>query len=110
MTIAPKNQMSGDHVLVLFTLFALQIAGLGIALFWAVGVFLLLMSNGGQIWDALTTPALRNLFYIYPVILILGSIVGWLAFWRKADLVALGAMAAPTGYMTLLDLYKILIG
>jgi hypothetical protein len=110
MTISPKNQMPGERVLALFTMFALQIAGLGMALFWAIGVILLLMNNGGQIWDALNTATLRNAFYIYPVILILGSIVGWLAFWRKADLVALGAMAAPVGYMTLLYLYKVLIG
>jgi hypothetical protein len=110
MTISSKNEMSGDRILALFTMFALQIVGLGIALFWAMGVILLLTGNGGQIIDALNTQGLRNAFYIYPVVLILGSIVGWLAFWRKADLVALAAMAAPTGYMTLLYLYKVLIG
>jgi hypothetical protein len=110
MTISSKNHMSGERVLALFTMFALQIAGLGIALFWAMGVVLLITANGGQIQDTLNTPGLRNAFYIFPVILILGSVVGWLAFWRKADLVALAAMAAPTGYMTLLYLYKVLIG
>jgi hypothetical protein len=110
MTISSKNEMTGIRVLVLFTLFALQIAALGIALFWAVGTVLILMKNGGQIFDVLNTPALRNAFFIYPVVLILGSIVGWLAFWRKADLVAVGAMSAPVGYMVLLYLYKVLIG
>ncbi len=102
--------MTGDRVLALFGMFALQIAALGIALFWAMGTILLITKNGGQIQDVLNTPGLRNAFFIYPVILIIGSIVGWLAFWRKADLLALAAMAAPTGYMTLLYLYKVLIG
>jgi hypothetical protein len=105
-----ENNMTGDRVLVLFTLFALQIVGLGIALFWTIGTILLLTKNGGQIQDVIGTPALRNAFFIYPVVLILGSIVGWLAFWRKADLVAAGAMSAPAGYMVLLYLYKVLIG
>jgi hypothetical protein len=110
MTISSKNSMSGDRVLTLFGMFALQIAGLGIALFWAIGAILLITKNGGQIFDVLNTPGPRNAFFIYPVILIIGSIVGWLAFWRKADLLALAAMAAPTGYMVLLYLYKVLIG
>lgn len=110
MTISPKNQMSGDRVLALFTMFALQIAALGIALFWTIGVVLLITKNGGQILDALNTPGLRNAFFVYPVVLIIGSIVGWLAFWRKADLLAIIAMGAPTGYMALLYLYKVLIG
>jgi hypothetical protein len=110
MTVSSKNYMSGDRVLALFTMFALQIASLGIALFWAMGVILLITKNGGQIQDALNTPGLRNAFFVYPVVLIIGSIAGWLAFWRKADLVAILAVAAPTGYMTLLYLYKVLIG
>jgi cytochrome bd-type quinol oxidase subunit 2 len=110
MTISSKNHMSGDRVLVLFTMFALLIAALGIALFWAMGVILLITKNGGQIQEALSTPGLRNAFFIYPVVLLIGSIVGWLAFWRKADLVALGAMSAPAGYMLVLYLYKVLIG
>jgi hypothetical protein len=110
MTTSSKNYMSGDRVLVLFSLFALQIVALGIALFWTMGVVLLITKNGGQIQDALNTPGLRNAFFVYPVVLIVGSIAGWLAFWRKADLIALGAMAAPAGYMVLLYLYKILIG
>jgi cytochrome bd-type quinol oxidase subunit 2 len=110
MTISSKNHMSGERVLALFTMFALLIAALGIALFWAMGVILLITGNGGQIQDALNTPGLRNAFFVYPVVLVIGSIVGWLAFWRKADLVALAAMAAPSGYMLLLYLYKVLIG
>ncbi|MGL4611504.1 MAG: hypothetical protein ACRCYY_17790 [Trueperaceae bacterium] len=110
MTIAPKNHMSGERVLVLFTMFALLIAALGIAIFWAMGTVLLLTKNGGQIQEALTAPWLRAAFFAYPVVLLLGSIVGWLAFWRKADLVAIGAMSAPSGYMLLIYLYKVLIG
>jgi hypothetical protein len=110
MTISTKNHMSGDRVLVLFTMFALQIVGFGIALFWAMGVILLITKNGGQIQDALNTPGLRNAFFVFPVVLLIGSIVGWLAFWRKADLIALGALSAPAGYMLMLYLYKVLIG
>jgi hypothetical protein len=110
MTISSKNHMSGERVLSLFTMFALQIVGLGIAIFWAMGVVLLLTGNGGQIQEALNTSGLRNAFFAYPVVLIVASLAAWLAFWRKADLIALGAMSAPAGYMLLLYLYKILIG
>ncbi len=105
-----KNDMSGDRVLALFTMFALQIVAFGIALFWAMGVILLITKNGGQIQDALNTPGLRNAFFVYPVVLVVGSLVGWLAFWRRIDLIALGAMSAPAGYMLLLYLYKVLVG
>jgi hypothetical protein len=110
MTISSKNHMAGERVLALFGMFALQLVALGIALFWAMGVILLITGNGGQIQEALGTAGLRNAFFVYPVVLLIGSVVGWLAFWRKADLVALGALSAPAGYMLLLYLYKVLIG
>lgn len=102
-----KN-LPGDRVFSLFNLLLLQIAGLGVALFWAFGLFLLLgQVGGGQIHYSLIGTD-RILFYMYPVALIIFSIAGWLAFIRRNDLFALAMMSAPVGLVVLFYLYTIL--
>ncbi len=102
--------MSGDRILSLFGALALQIVGLGILLFWAIGVVLLVTGNGGQINDLVFAPWQSSLFYAYPFLLVLFSVVGWLAYLRKLDLVALGALSAAPGLLAFLYVWMIFIG
>ncbi len=104
MTLSDLKNLSGDRVFSLFNLLLLQIAGLGVTLFWAFGIFLLLTKNGGQVQDVVVGP-LRSLFYLYPVALVIFSLIGWLAFWRKRDLFALAMMSAPVGLVVLYYLF-----
>jgi hypothetical protein len=39
----------------------------------------------------------RSLFYLYPLALVVFSLIGWLAFMRRRDLFALAMMSAPVG-------------
>lgn len=109
MTMNDLKNLSGDRVLSLFGLLLLQIGGLGVALFWAFGLFLLLgKTGGGQIQDV-ATGSLRSLFYLYPLALVVFSLIGWLAFLRRRDLFALAMMSAPVGLVVLYYLYTILL-
>jgi hypothetical protein len=108
MTMNELKNLPGDRILSLFGLLLLQIGGLGVALFWAFGLFLLLgRVGGGQIHYALIG-ADRGLFYMYPVALAIFSIAGWLAFIGRRDLFALAMMSAPVGLVVLFYLYTIL--
>jgi hypothetical protein len=107
MTSDELKNLPGDRVFSLFNLLLLQVAGLGVTLFWAFGLFLLLTKNGGQIQDVATGP-LRSLFYLYPLALVVFSLIGWLAFIRKRDLFALAMMSAPVGLVVLYYLFTAL--
>ena len=100
MTMNDLKNLPGERVLSLFSLLLLQVAGLGVTLFWAFGLFLLLSKNGGQIQDVVTGSG-RSLFYLYPLALIIFSLIGWLAFIRRRDLFALSMMSAPVGLVVL---------
>lgn len=102
------NDMSGDRILALFTALLLQLAGLGVLFFWAMGAILKVTKNGGQILDIQLSGLPLATFNFFPVILVIFSIIGWLAFWRKVDLVAVGALSVPAGIMLLLYLYLVM--
>lgn len=104
------NDMSGDRILALFTALALQVAGLGILFFWTMGFILKITKNGGQILDINLAGIPLMTYNFFPIILIVFSLIGWLAFWRKGDLVAVGALSVPAGVMLLLYIYLVMIG
>jgi hypothetical protein len=105
MTLDELKNLPGPRVFALFNLLLLQVGGLGVTLFWAFGLFLLLTKNGGQVQDVITGTG-RSLFYLYPVALVVFSLIGWLAFWRKRDLFALAMMSAPIGLVVLYYLFS----
>lgn len=99
--------MTGDRVLSLLSALLLQVAGLGLLLFWTIGAVLLLTGNGGQINDLALTGFGRTFYWLYPVFLIVFSLVGWFFFWVKRDLLASLTFSAPLGLMMLF--YLVLI-
>ncbi len=99
--------MTGDRVLALFSSLALQVAGLGVLVFWVMGALFLLTGNGGQIVDIYLTGFWRNLYFLYPVALVVFSLAGWFLFYLKRDLLAILTFSAPVGLVVLY--YLILI-
>ncbi len=93
--------MTGDRVLALFSSLALQVAGLGVLLFWAMGLIALLNGNGGQIVDIYLTGFWRALYFFYPAALVLFSAAGWLLFYMRRDLLAILTLSAPVGLVVL---------
>lgn len=100
--------MSGERVLSTLNMILLQVAGLGVLLFWVMGAVLLLTGNGGQITDLNLHGFWRTVYFSYPFLLIFLSAIGWLAFWRKADLVGMAALAVPPGVLFLMYLVFIM--
>ena len=94
--------MPGDRVLTLFSALLLQLVGLGVLFFWVMGLILLFTGNGGQINDLNLSGLPLIVYYAYPALLGLFSVIGWFAFWRKLDFVALGALSAAPGLLLLL--------
>ena len=102
------KEMSGERVLSLFNMLALQVVGLGVLLFWTIGSVLMLTGNGGQILDIEWSSLSLTAYYAFPILLVICSAIAWLAYWRKSDLFAMGVLSAPIGLMLLLYLYLIL--
>lgn len=100
--------MTGERVLSTFGMIMLQVAGLGVLLFWIMGAILLLTGNGGQITDLNLTGFWRTVYFSYPFLLIFLSLIGWLAFWRKADLLGLAALSIAPGVLFLMYLVFIM--
>ncbi len=100
--------MSGERVLSTFSMILLQVAGLGILLFWTIGAILLLTGNGGQINDLNLHGFWRTVYFSYPFLLIFLSAIGWLAFFRKADLVGLASLSVAPGVLFLMYLVFIM--
>ena len=93
--------MTGDRVLSLFSSLALQVAGLGVLVFWAMGAILLVTGNGGQIINIYVTGFWRALYFFYPVALVVFSLAGWLLFYLRRDLLAILTLSAPVGLVVL---------
>ena len=104
ITNAVPNDMPGDRVLALFSALLVQLVGLGVLFFWVMGLILLFSGNGGQINDIGLNGFPLMVYYAYPVLLGIFSLVGWLAFYRKLDIVALGALSVAPGVLLLLYL------
>ena len=101
------DRMSGEDILLLLGALLLQLAGLGLLVFWAMGAVLLLGGNGDQI-NAFEWGGLPRLAYLaYPLVLGGASLLGWFLFWRKQGLLANLVLSAPVGLMALLYLYLI---
>ena len=100
--------MTGDRVLALFSVLALQVAGLFVLVFWVMGAVFLITGNGGQIVDIYLTGFWRNLYFFYPVALVIFSAVGWLFFYLRRDLLAMLTLAVPVGLVVLYYLILIL--
>lgn len=97
--------MTGDRVLSLFTALALQLAGFGLLLFWTMGAVLLLTRNGGQFVELNLSGWTLTYYWLYPAFLLVFSLVGWLFFWKRQDLLATAALSAPVGLMLLYYLF-----
>ena len=100
--------MTGDRVLALFSSLALQVAGLGVLVFWVMGVVFLITGNGGQIVDIYLTGFWRTLYFLYPVALVVFSSAGWFLFYTRRDLLAILTLAAPVGLVVIYYLILIL--
>jgi hypothetical protein len=100
--------MTGERILSLFSALLLQLLGLGLLLFWAMGAVMLVTQDGGQP-AFLTLAGLERTFYwLYPVFLLVFSAVGWLLFWGRRDLLANATLSAPLGLMAAFYLYLVL--
>ena len=93
--------MTGDRVFALFNVLALQVAGLGVLLFWAMGVVYFFTGTGGQFNEIAFSGLGKTLYYLYPVALVVFSLIGWLFFWIRRDLLAVLALSAPVGLVAL---------
>jgi hypothetical protein len=101
--------MTGNRIMSLFSVLAVQVAGLGVLFFWVIGAVLRFFPNkGGQINLIQLEGLPGTVFFAYPALLAIFFIIGWLAYWRKSDLVAVGASSVPLGIMLFLYLYLIL--
>jgi hypothetical protein len=99
--------MTGERVLSTLGAIALQLAGLGLFLFWSMGAVLLITGNGGQINDLGWGGGMRALYFSYPFILAICSVVGWLLYLRQKDLFALATLSVPAGVATMVYLSMI---
>ncbi len=100
--------MTGERVLSTLNMILLQLAGLGIVFFWTIGAIFLLTGNGGQINDIALTPFWRTVYFSFPFLVIFISPIAWLAFFRKADLIAQGMMTLPIAVIGLMYLVYIM--
>lgn len=92
--------MTGERVLSTLGAIVLQLAGLGLLLFWAMGAVLLITGNGGQIVELNWGSDMRALYFSYPLILAACSIAGWILYLRQKDLLALATLSVPSGLAT----------
>ena len=93
--------MTGDRVFALFNVLALQVAGLGVLLFWTMGAVFLITGEGGQINHMAFSNFGRTLFFLYPVALAIFSLLGWFLFYIRRDLLAIMMLSAPVGFVVL---------
>jgi len=101
MNMTATGDMTGDRVFSLLNALLLQVAGLGVLVFWAMGAVLLITGNGGQINDVYLASIGRTFYFLYPVALVVFSVVGWLFFWLRRDLLAMLTLSAPVGLVVL---------
>lgn len=95
------NDVTENRVLSLLGVLALQGAGLFVLVFWAMGAVLLWTGNGGQINDIYLAGIGRTFYFLYPVALAIFSVVGWLFFWLRRDLLAMLTLSVPAGLVVL---------
>ena len=93
--------MTGDRVFALFNVLALQIAGLGVLLFWSIGAVFFITGQGGQFNHMEFSNIGRTLFFLYPVALAIFSLLGWFLFYIRRDLLAIMMLSAPVGLVVL---------
>lgn len=99
--------MTGERVFTLFNALALQIAGLGVLLFWTMGAIFLITGSGGQINHMAFSSLGRTLFFLYPVALAIFSLLGWFLFYIRRDLLAVMTLSAPVGLVVLYYLFVV---
>ena len=101
------SDMTGERVFTLFNVLLLQLAGLGVLLFWAMGVVFLFTGTGGQFNHLELMGLKRTLYLAYPVALLAFSGLAWLLFYLRRDLLAVLTISAPVGLVVLYYFFMI---
>src|SRR5699024_8869739 len=90
-----EAQQANDRALTVFGMLGAHLGAFGVLYFWLTGAILLFTGNCGQLVEITRLSDVeRVLFLAYPAVVLL-SLVSWVFFALKKDLVALGLAGLP---------------
>ncbi|HLR46039.1 MAG TPA: hypothetical protein VK092_02700 [Deinococcales bacterium] len=93
---SPAVQLTeNDRVLTVFAMLGAHLGSFGILYFWLTGAILLFTGNGGQLLEIAQLSGTERLLYLgYPVLVLL-SLLGWVFYALRRDLLAIGLAGLP---------------
>lgn len=92
------QQNANDRVLTVFGMLAAHLGSFAVMYFWLTGAILLFTGNGGQLVELTALSGVeRWLFLAYPAVVLI-SLLGWVFFALKRDLLAIGLAGLPVVY------------